>query len=245
MIYGIVFAISIAIFGLWGSVEISASVLIIGILIMVVYSYLPQLKEVFIQFRPKKTDAPDTNSTQKISAIGKTIFGALKKIIYWVIIAGLIAAAALVAYCFLFPSAKPGLLNHIPFFSSSFSQPQPKTKVVYYTPNTQTQTVYVGKGKWKFRIATTKGYYELPKRGRIKARRTQVPVVGEPSRNTTIPLLPCKNMDYYGGVLVNLLPNSSVVKSDDRGCVKISLNLPKEIKEVKGRKIKLIFTSIS
>jgi len=180
------------------------------------------------------------SSKTKISAIGKTVFGALWKIVYWVIIAGLIAAAALVAYCFLFPSAKPGLLNHIPFFSSSFSQP--KTKVVYYTPNAQTQTVYVGKGKWNFKIASS-GYYEIPKYGLTRARNTDVPVTGKKCWDVNI--LPYKNTSYYGGILVNSLPNSSVVESDSRGCVKISLNLPKEIKEVKGKKVKLILTFIS
>jgi len=240
MIYGIIFGISVALFGLWKSVKISASVLIIGILITVVYNYLPQLKELYFRFKPEKTDTHNTNNTQKISAIGKTVLGALWKIVYWVIIAGLIAAAALVAYCFLFPSAKPGLLNHIPFFSSSFSQP--KTKVVYYTPNAQTQTVYVGKGKWNFKIASS-GYYEIPKYGLTRAQNTDVPVTGKKCWDVNI--LPYKNTSYYGGILVNSLPNSSVVKSDDRGCVKISLNLPKEIKEVKGKKVKLILTFIS
>jgi len=128
----------------------------------------------------------------------------------------------------------------VPYVGSS----QPKTKVVYYTPSAQPQDVYIGEGKWNFRIAAAKGYYELPKGGRTKARRTQIPITGEPSRNTTIPLLPCKSVDYYGGALVNLRPNHSAVKSDERGYVTIGLNLPKVIKEVKGKRVKLIFTSI-
>jgi len=59
--------------------------------------------------KSKKSKAQSDGSssnTQKISAIGKTVLGALWKIVYWVIIAGLIAAAALVAYCFLFPSVE-------------------------------------------------------------------------------------------------------------------------------------------
>lgn len=55
--------------------------------------------------KPKKTEAqPDGSSskTQKISALGKTIFGALKKTVSWVIVAGLIAIAILAVYCFLF-----------------------------------------------------------------------------------------------------------------------------------------------
>ena len=57
--------------------------------------------------KSKKSKAQSDGSssnTQKISAIGKTIFGALKKIIYWALIIGLIAGAALALYCFLFPS---------------------------------------------------------------------------------------------------------------------------------------------
>ncbi|MCD6149307.1 hypothetical protein J7J13_00795 [bacterium] len=134
------------------------------------------------------------------------------------------------------------LLDYIPFFSS-FSQPQPKTKVVYYFPNAQPQNVYIGDGKWNFRIASS-GYYEIPKYGLTRARNTDVPVTGKKCWDASI--LPYKNVNYYGGILVNSLPNSSVVKSDNRGCVKISLNLPKEIKEVKAsKKTKLVFTSAS
>ena len=130
----------------------------------------------------------------------------------------------------------------VPFGSSS--QSQLKTKVAYYTPNAQPQDVYVGDGEWNFRIATRRSYYEVPKYGLTKARNTEVPATGKKCWDASI--LPYKNAGYYGGILANSLPNHSAMKSDNRGCVTISLNIPKEIKEVKAsKKIKLVFTFIS
>lgn len=109
------------------------------------------------------------------------------------------------------------------------------TVKITYTPSPYPYKVYVGERKWKF-VVLRKCYYEIPKFGLTKARRTAIFITGKRALSTeVIKLLPYKDQGYYGGILANGCPNNSVVQADDEGNIYIQLNLPQAtIKYVKG-----------
>lgn len=102
-----------------------------------------------------------------------------------------------------------------------------QTQIISYTPNTNPVEIPLGKGQWKFSILGDEKYI-------IPGMRVAVATGKE------LPISPLgEGKSYYGGVLVNMSPNNSIVNSDGR--VVVTLKLPLGIKMVKGNAVMISF----
>jgi len=100
-------------------------------------------------------------------------------------------------------------------------------QIISYIPSTTPAEIPLGKGKWKFSILADEKYI-------IPGMRVAV------NTGKELPISPLgEGKSYYGGVLVNMSPNNSIINSDGR--VVVTLKLPLGIQMVKGNAVMISF----
>ncbi|MCK9378894.1 MAG: hypothetical protein M0P97_01990 [Candidatus Moranbacteria bacterium] len=110
---------------------------------------------------------------------------------------------------------------------AKFINPSTGPQIISYIPSATPAEIPLGKGKWKFSIMADEKYI-------IPGMRVAV------NTGKELPISPLgEGQNYYGGILVNMSPNNSVVNSDGR--VVVTLKLPLGIQMVKGNAVMISF----